>query len=92
MISQSEAVPKRKSFLTSLAVVLSALAIFSLLSYSGRNIAVRAIENHFYEATLEVCMFSLGMAVDDLPELQRKIFCNVSMVMVAASAHEVSGE
>ena len=92
MISQSEAVPKRKSFLTGLAVVLSALAIFSLLSYSGRNIAVRAIENHFYEATLEVCMFSLGMAVDDLPELQRKIFCNVSMVMVAASAHEVSGE
>ena len=92
MISQSEAVPKRKSFLTSLAVVLSALAIFSLLSYSGRNIAVRAIENHFYEATLEVCMFSLGVAVDDLPELQRKIFCNVSMVMVAASAHEVSGE
>ena len=92
MIAQSEAVPKRKSFLTSLAVVLSALAIFSLLSYSGRNIAVRAIENHFYEATLEVCMFSLGMAVDDLPELQRKIFCNVSMVMVAASAHEVSGE
>ena len=92
MISQSEAVPKRKSFLTSLAVVLSALAIFSLLSYSGRNIAVRAIENHFYEATLEVCMFSLGIAVDDLPELQRKIFCNVSMVMVAASAHEVSGE
>ena len=92
MISQSEAVPKRKSFLTSLAVVLSALAIFSLLSYSGRNIAVRAIENHFYEATLEVCMFSLGMAVDDLPELQRKIFCNVSMVMVAASAHEVSGQ
>ena len=92
MISQSEAVPKRKSFLTSLAVVLSALAIFLLLSYSGRNIAVRAIENHFYEATLEVCMFSLGMAVDDLPELQRKIFCNVSMVMVAASAHEVSGE
>ena len=92
MISQSEVVPKRKSFLTSLAVVLSALAIFSLLSYSGRNIAVRAIENHFYEATLEVCMFSLGMAVDDLPELQRKIFCNVSMVMVAASAHEVSEE
>ena len=92
MISQSEVVPKRKSFLTSLAVVLSALAIFSLLSYSGRYIAVRAIENHFYEATLEVCMFSLGMAVDDLPELQRKIFCNVSMVMVAASAHEVSGE
>ena len=92
MISQSEAVPKRKSFLTSLAVVLSALAIFSLLSYSGRNIAVRAIENHFYEATLEVCMFSLGMAVDDLPELQRKIFCNVSMVMIAASAHEVSEE
>ena len=92
MISQSEAVPKRKSFLTSLAVVLSALAIFSLLSYSGRNIAVRAIENHFYEATLEVCMFSLGVAVDDLPELQRKIFCNVSMVMVAASAHEVSEE
>ncbi len=92
MISQSEVVPKRKSFLTSLAVVLSALAIFSLLSYSGRNIAVRAIENHFYEATLEVCMFSLGVAVDDLPELQRKIFCNVSMVMVAASAHEVSGE
>ena len=92
MISQSEAVPKRKSFLTSLAVVLSALAIFSLLSYSGRNIAVRAIENHFYEATLEVCMFSLGMAVDDLPELQRKIFCNVSMVMVAASAHEGSEE
>ena len=92
MISQSEAVPKRKSFLTSLAVVLSALAIFSLLSYSGRNIAVRAIENHFYEATLEVCMFSLGMAVDDLPELQRKIFCNVSMVMVAASAHEGNEE
>ena len=92
MISQSEAVPKRKSFLTSLAVGLSALAIFSLLSYSGRNIAVRAIENHFYEATLDVCIFSLGMAVDDLPELQRKIFCNVSMVMVAASAHEVSGE
>ena len=90
MISQSEVVPKRKSFLTSLAVVLSALAIFSLLSYSGRNIAVRAIENHFYEATLEVCMFSLGMAVDDLPRLQRKIFCNVSMVMVAASAREVS--
>ena len=90
MISQSEAVPKRKSFLTSLAVVLSALAIFLLLSYFGRNIAVRAIENHFYEATLEVCMFSLGMAVDDLPELQRQIFCNVSMVMVAASAHEVS--
>ena len=92
MISQFEAVPKRKSFLTSLAVVLSALAIFLLLSYSGRNMAVRAIENHFYEATLEVCMFSLGMAVDDLPELQRKIFCNVSMVMVAASAHEVSEE
>ena len=92
MISQSEAVPKRKSFLTSLAVVLSALAIFLLLSYSGRNIAVRAIENHFYEATLEVCMFSLSMAVDDLPKLQRKIFCNVSMVMVAASAHEVNGE
>ena len=92
MISQSEAVSKRKSFLTSVAVVLSALLIFSLLSYSGRNIAVRAIENHFYEATLEVCMFSLGMAVDDLPELQRKIFCNVSMVMVAASAHEVSEE
>ena len=92
MLSQSEAVPKRKSFLTSLAVVLSALAIFSLLSYSGRNIAVRAIENHFYEATLEVCMFSLGVAVDDLPELQRKIFCNVSMVMVAASAHEVNEE
>ena len=92
MISQSEVVPKRKRFLTSLAVVLSALAIFSLLSYSGRNIAVRAIENHFYEATLEVCMFSLGMAVDDLPELQRKIFCNVSMVMVAASAREVSEE
>ena len=92
MISQSEAVSKRKSFLTSLAVVLSALAIFSLLSYSGRNIAVRAIENHFYEATLEVCVFSLGVAVDDLPELQRKIFCNVSMVMVAASAHEVSEE
>ena len=92
MISQSEVVPKRKRFLTSLAVVLSALAIFSLLSYSGRNIAVRAIENHFYEATLEVCMFSLGVAVDDLPELQRKIFCNVSMVMVAASAREVSEE
>ena len=92
MISQSEAVPKRKSFLTSLAVVLSALAIFLLLSYSSRNIAVRAIENHFYEATLEVCMFSLGMAVDDLPKLQRKIFCNVSMVMVAASAREVSEE
>ena len=92
MISQSEAVPKRKSFLSSLAVVLSALAIFLLLSYSGRNMAVRAIENHFYEATLEVCMFSLGMAVDDLPKLQRKIFCNVSMVMVAASAHEVSEE
>ncbi len=92
MISQSEVVPKRKSVLTSLAVVLSALAIFSLLSYSGRNIAVRAIENHFYEATLEVCVFSLGMAVDDLPELQRKIFCNVSMVMVAASAREVSEE
>lgn len=92
MISQSEAVPKRKSFLPRLAVVLSALAIFLLLSYSGRNMAVRAIENHFYEATLEVCMFSLGMAVDDLPELQRKIFCNVSMVMVAASAHEVSEE
>ena len=92
MISQSEAIPKRKSFLSSLAVVLSALAIFLLLSYSGRNIAVRAIENHFYEATLEVCMFSLGMAVDDLPELQRKIFCNVSMVMVAASAHEVIEE
>ena len=92
MISQSEAVPKRKSFLTSLAVVLSALAIFLLLSYSGRNIAVRAIENHFYEATLEVCMFSLGVDVDDLPELQRKIFCNVSMVMVAASAREVSEE
>ena len=92
MISQSEAVPKRKSFLSRLAVVLSALAIFLLLSYSGRNMAVRAIENHFYEATLEVCMFSLGMAVDDLPELQRKIFCNVSMVMVAASAHEVSEE
>ena len=92
MISQSEAVPKRKSFLSSLSVVLSALAIFLFLSYSGRNMAVRAIENHFYEATLEVCMFSLGMAVDDLPELQRKIFCNVSMVMVAASAHEVNGE
>ena len=92
MISQSEAVSKRKSFLTSLAVVLSALAIFSLLSYSGRNIAVRAIDNHFYEATLEVCMFSLGMAVDDLPELQRKIFCNVSMFMVAASEREVSEE
>ena len=92
MISQSEVVPKRKSFLSSLGVVLSALAIFLLLSYSGRNMAVRAIENHFYEATLEVCMFSLGMAVDDLPELQRKIFCNVSMVMVAASAHEVSEE
>ena len=54
--------------------------------------AVRAIENHFYEATLEVCMFSIGVAVDDLPELQRKIFCNVSMVMVAASAREVSEE
>ncbi len=53
---------------------------------------MRAIENHFYEATLEVCMFSLGVAVDDLPELQRKIFCNVSMVMVAASAHEFSEE
>ena len=92
MISQSEAVPKRKSFLSRLAVVLSALAICLLLSYSGRNMAVRAIENHFYEATLEVCMFSLGMAVDDLPELQRKIFCNVSMVMVAASAHEGSEE
>ncbi len=92
MISQSEAVPKRKSFLSSLAVVLSALAIFLFLSYSGRNMAVRAIENHFYEATLEVCMFSLGMAVDDLPKLQRKIFCNVSMVMVADSAHEVSEE
>ena len=59
MISQSEAVPKRKSFLTSLAVVLSALAIFLLLSYFSRNVAVRAIENHFYEATLEVCMFSV---------------------------------
>ena len=92
MISLSEAVPKRKSFLSSLAVVLSALAIFLFLSYSGRNMAVRAIENHFYEATLEVCMFSLGMAVDDLPKLQRKIFCNVSMVMVAASAHEGSEE
>ena len=92
MISQSEAVPKRKSFLTSLAIVLSASAIFLLVSYSGRNMAVRAIENHFYEATLEVCMFSLGMAVDDLPKLQRKIFCNVSMVMVAASAREVSEE
>ena len=92
MISQSEAVPKRKSFLSSLAVVLSALAIFLILSYSGRNMAVRAIENHFYEATLEVCMFSLGMAVDDLPKLQRKIFCNVSMVMIAASAHEGSEE
>ena len=92
MISQSEAAPKRKSFLSSLAVVLSALAIFLFLSYSGRNMAVRAIENHFYEATLEVCMFSLGMAVDDLPKLQRKIFCNVSMVMVAASAREGSEE
>ena len=92
MISQSEAVPKRKSFLSSIAAVLSALAIFLFLSYSGRNMAVRAIENHFYEATLEVCMFSLGMAVDDLPKLQRKIFCNVSMVMVAASAREVSEE
>jgi len=92
MISQSEAAPKRKSFLSSLAVVLSALAIFLFLSYSGRNIAVRAIENHFYEATLEVCVFSLGMAVDDLPKLQRKIFCNVSMVMFAASAHEGSEE
>ena len=92
MISQSEAVPKRKSFLTSLAVVLSALAIFLLLSYFSRNVAVRAIENHFYEATLEVCVFSLGVAVDDLPELQRKIFCNVSMVMVAAWAREVSEE
>ena len=92
MISQSEAIPKSKSFLSRLAVVLSALAIFLLLSYSGRNMAVRAIENHFYEATLEVCMFSLGMAVDDLPELQRKIFCNVSMVVVAASAHEVGEE
>ena len=92
MISQSEAVPRRKSFQSSLAVFLSALAIFLLLSYSGRNIAVRAIENHFYEATLEVCMFSLGVVVDDLPELQRKIFCNVSMVMVAASAHEGSEE
>ena len=92
MISQSEAVPKRKSFVASLAVVLSALVIFSFLSYSGRNMAVRVIENHFYEATLEVCMFSLGMAIDDLPKLQRKIFCNVSMVMVAASAHEVNGE
>ena len=92
MISQSEAVSKRKSFLSSLAIVLSALAIFLFLSYSGRNMAVRAIENHFYEATLEVCMFSLGMAVDDLPKLQRKIFCNVSMVMVAASAHEGSEE
>ena len=92
MTSQSEAIPKSKSFLFRLAVVLSALAIFSFLSYSGRNVAVRAIENHFYEATLEVCMFSLGMAVDDLPELQRKIFCNVSMVMVAASAREVGEE
>ena len=90
MISQSEAVPKRKSFLSRLAVVLSALAIFLLLSYSGRNMAVRAIENHFYEATLEVCMFSLGMVVDDLPKLQRKIFCNVSMVMVASSAYDAN--
>ena len=92
MISQSEAIPKRKSFLSRLGVILSALAIFLFLSYSGRNVAVRAIENHFYEATLEVCMFSLDMAVDDLPELQRKIFCNVSMVMVAAPTHEVSEE
>ena len=92
MISRSEAVPKRKSFLTSLAVVLSALAIFLLLSYSSRNMAVRAIENHFYEATLEVCMFSLGMVVDDLPKLQRKIFCNVSMVMVASSAYDANDE
>ena len=90
MISQSEAVPTRKSFLSSLAVVLSALAIFLFLSYSGRNMAVRAIENHFYEATLEVCMFSLGMVVDDLPKLQRKIFCNVSMVMVASSAYDAN--
>ena len=90
MTSQSEAVPKRKGFVASLAVILSALVIFLFLSYSGRNIAVRAIENHFYEATLEVCMFSLGMAVDDLPKLQRKIFCNVSMVMVASSAYDAN--
>ena len=92
MISQSEAVPKSKSFLFRLSVVLSALAIFLSLSYSGRNMAVRAIENHFYEATLEVCMFSLGMAVDDLPELQRKIFCNVSMVTLAATASDRKDE
>ena len=92
MISQSEAVPKSKSFLFRLSVVLSALAIFLSLSYSGRNMAVRAIENHFYEATLEVCMFSLGMAVDDLPKLQRKIFCNVSMVTLAATASDRKDE
>ena len=92
MISQSEAVPKSKSFLFRLAVVLSAVAIFLFLSYSGRNVAVRAIENHFYEATLEVCMFSLGMAVDDLPKLQRKIFCNVSMVTLAATASDIKDE
>ena len=92
MISQSEAIPKSKSFLFRLAVVLCALAIFSFLSYSGRNMAVRAIENHFYEATLEVCIFSLGIAVDDLPKLQRKIFCNVSMVTLAATASDRKDE
>ena len=92
MTSRSEAFPKQKSFVSSFAVVSSALVLFLFLSYSGQGMAVRAIENHFYEATLEVCMFSLGMVVDDLPKLQRKIFCNVSMVMVASSAYDANDE
>mgnify|MGYP005735714733 FL=1 len=86
MTSQSEAVLRHESFLSSLAEVLTALLIFLFLSYSGRNMVVRVIEENFYEATLEVCIFSLGVAVDDLPKLQRKIFCNVSMVTLAATA------
>ena len=71
------------------ALRITALALFVLTGggYLGRDGLVRVLDQHFYEATLSVCVAGMGLLAPDRLPIELRSFCNIAIVTRVAEAN-----
>ena len=71
------------------ALRITALALLVLIGsgYLGRDGLVRVLDQHFYEATLSVCVAGMGLLAPDRLPIEASILCNIAIVTRVAEAN-----
>lgn len=73
-------------------IVLLVFVLIVGAGYLGRDSIVRVLGAHFFEPTLNVCVFFAGMTAPDRLEIELRSFCNIVMIGAVTRANSESAQ